>query len=74
MLKNLDQTVRLQSKKREEVRGEKLQRIAEGTSSALRLASLSAVFPKINECPGTHCSLIVMEGIKDSFCHICQRV
>ena len=33
--------------------------IAEGASSAPRLARSSAVsFPGINECPGTHCSLI----------------
>ena len=55
MSKNLDETVRLQS----EIRGEKLQGIAEGASSAPRLASLSAAsFPGRNECPGTNCSLI----------------
>ena len=53
--KNLDETVRLQS----EIRGEKLQGIAEGACSAPRLASSSAAsFPGRNECPGTHYSLI----------------
>ena len=60
--KNLDGTVRLQSEKRQEwireIRGERLQGIAEGTSSASHLASSSAAsFPGRNECPGTHCSL-----------------
>ena len=66
MSKNLDETVRLQSEKRREwmreIRGERLQGIAEGASSAPRLASSSAVsFPGRNECPGTHCSLIEQE-------------
>ena len=57
MSKNLDEAVRLQSEKRQElireVRGKRLQAVAEGTSSAPRLASLSAVsFPGRNECPG----------------------
>ena len=35
---------------------------AEGTSSAPRLANSSAAsFPGRNECPGTHCSLLVQE-------------
>ena len=39
-------------------RRERLHGIAEGASSAPRLASLSAVlFPGRNECLGTHCSL-----------------
>ena len=64
--KNLDETVRLQSEKRHEwireIRGERLQGIAEGASSAPRLASSSAAsFPGRNECPGTHCSLIKQE-------------
>ena len=43
-------------------RREKLQGIAEGASSAPRLASSSAAsFPGRNECPGTHCSLIEQE-------------
>ena len=50
MSKNLDETVRLQSEKTEEwileIRGERLQGIAKGASSAFRLASSSAVsFP-----------------------------
>ena len=68
MLKHLEETVRLQSDKRREwIReiGERLQRIAEGASSAPRLASSSAVsFPGRNECPGTHCSLIEQEREK----------
>ena len=57
MSKNLDETVRLQSEKREEwireMEGERLQGIAEGASSALGLASSSAVlFPGKNVCPG----------------------
>ena len=71
MLKNLDETVRLQSEKRQkgilEVRGEGLQGIAEGTSSATSLANS---FPGKNECPGTHCSLIVKER-ENSSCQIC---
>ena len=66
MLKNLDETVRLQSEKRKEwireIRGERLQGIAESASSAPRLASSSAAsFPGRNECPGTHCGLIEQE-------------
>ena len=60
-----------------EIRGERLQRdtrdkrreiaeglqgIAEGASSAPRLASSSAAsFPRRNECPENHCSLIEQE-------------
>ena len=45
-----------------------------GTSSIPRLASLSAaLFPGRNECPGTHCGLIVQEEKEDSSCQICQR-
>ena len=55
MSKYFDETVRLQS----EIRGERLQGIAEGASSAPRLASSSAAsFHGRNECPGTHCSPI----------------
>ena len=63
MSKNLDETARLQSEKREDwIRGERLQGIAEGASSAPRLASSSAAsFLGTNECPGTHCSLIEQE-------------
>ena len=71
MSKNFDETVHLQSEKREEwireIRGERLQGIAEGERSAPRLASSSvASFPGRNECPGTHCSLIEQEERKDS--------
>ena len=65
MSKNLDETVPvcLQSEKREEwiqeIREERLQRIAEETSCSPRLASSSAEsLPGRNECPGTQCSLI----------------
>ena len=56
--KNFDETVRLQSEKKQEwireIRGERLQGISEGASSAPRLASSSAAsFPGRNECPGT---------------------
>ena len=66
MSNNLDETGRLQSEKRQEriqeIRGERLEGILEGTSSAPRLASSSApLFPWRNECPGTHCSLIEQE-------------
>ena len=77
--KNFDESVRLQSEKRQEwireIRGERLQRIAKGTSSAPRLASSSAAsFPGKNECPGTHCSLIEQGEREDSSCLICHRV
>ena len=70
--KNLDETVRLQSEIRREwireIRGEKLQGIAESASSAPRLASSSAAsFPGRNECPGTHCSLIEQEREEGQF-------
>ena len=78
MSKNLDETVRLQSEKREgwiqEIK-ETLQGIAEGTSRAPRLASSSAKsLPGRNECPGIHCSLIELEEREDSSCQICHRV
>ena len=58
MSKNLDETVRLQSR----IKRERLQGIAEGTRSAPHLASSSAAsFPGRNEYPGTHCSLIEQE-------------
>ena len=77
--KNFDKTVRLQyekGKKRvRELKGERLQGITEGASSALRLASLSATsFPERNECLGSHCSLIEQEEREDSSCQINQRV
>ena len=79
MSKNFDKTVRLHSEKREqriqEIRGERLQGIAEGASSAPRLASLSAAsFPGRNECPGIHCNLIEQDDREDSSCQICHRV
>ena len=63
MSKYFEETVCLQSEKRREwireIRGERLQGIAEGASSAPRLASSSAVlFLGRNECLGIHCSLI----------------
>ena len=73
MSKNFDETAWLQSAKRQklmrEIRGERLQEIAEETSSAPRLASSSVEsLPWRNECPGTHCSLIELEKREDSFC------
>ena len=72
MSQNFDETVRLQSEKEEliqEVREERLQGIAEGASSASRLASSSAVsLPGRNECPGTHCSLIEQDERENSSC------
>ena len=79
MSKNLDETVRLQSGIRREwireIRGERLQGTAEGSSSVPRLDSSSAAsFPGRNECPGSPCSLIEQEEKKDSSCQICHRV
>ena len=79
MSKNFDETVRLQSEKREEwireLREERLQGIAEGASSVSRLARSSAAsFPGRNECPGTHSILIEHEEREDSTCQICHRV
>ena len=79
MSKNFDETVRLQSEIRREwireVRGERLQGIAEGASSAPRLASSSAAsFPGRNECPGTHGSLTEQEEREDNTCQICHIV
>ena len=79
MPKYFNETVRLQSEIRQEwirqVKEERLQGIAEGASSAPRLASSSAVsFPGRNECPGTHCSLIEQKKREDSSCQICHRV
>ena len=67
--KYFEETVRLQSGKRQEwireIRGERLQGIAEGVSSAPRVASSSATsFPGRNECPGTHCTLIEQDEKK----------
>ena len=61
--------VNTRGKRRETARG----CWAEGTSSTPRLAnSLAASLPGKNECPGTHCSLIVKEKREESFCQICQ--
>ena len=78
-VKNLDETVRLPSEKRQEwireIREERLQGIAEGASRAPRLASSSAAsFPGRNECLRTHCNLIEQEEGEDSSCQICHRV
>ena len=57
-----------------EIRGERLQGIAEGMSSTPLLASsLAASFRGRNECLETHCSLIEREEREDSSCLICQR-
>ena len=58
MSKNFNETVRRQSEKRSEwireIREERLQGIAEGTSNAPCLASSSAaLFPGRNECQGS---------------------
>ena len=78
MPKSFNETVRLQSEKRQEwIREikERAQGIAEGPSSAPRLVSSSAVlFPRRNECPGTHCSLIEQHEREDSSYQICHRV
>ena len=76
--KNFDETVCLQFEIRREwireIRGERLQGIAKGASSAPRLASSSAAsFLSRNECLGTHCSLIEQEK-EDGSCQICHRV
>ena len=73
MSTNLDETVCLQSEKREEwireIREERLQGIAEGTSNAPRLASSSGKsLLGRNECPGTHCSLIEQQEKENSSC------
>ena len=61
----------VQEKKRmdtRENRGERLQEIAEGVSSAPCLASSSTMsFLGKNECLGIHCSLIVLEEREDIF-------
>ena len=66
MSKNFDETVCLQSEKREEwireIREERPQGIAGETGSAPRLASSSSESsPGRNKCTGTHCSLIELE-------------
>ena len=74
MPKNLDETVRLQSEKREEwireIIGERLQGVVEGASSAPGLSSSSAAsFPGRNECRVTHCSLIEQDRGECSPCY-----
>ena len=71
VLKNFDETVRLQSERREEwireIREERLQGIAEGDSTAPRPASSSAApLPGSNECPGNHRSPTEQEEREDS--------
>ena len=78
MSKNFDETVRLQSEIRQkwirEIRGERLKGITEDKNSTPRLSkALPAPFPRRNECPGTHCSLIEQEEREYSSCQICQR-
>ena len=78
MLKNLDETVRLQSEIRQEgirkIRREKLQGIAEGVSSATRLASSSShVVTQEKRVSGIDCSLMEKEEGEDSSCQICHR-
>ena len=77
MSKNFDETVRLQSEKRQEwirdIRAKRLQGISEGASSAPSLASSSAAsIPGRNECPGTHWNLIEQEREDISY-QICRR-
>ena len=83
MSKNLNRT-RLQSEKKTKVDTRdkrRPQEIAQGTSSAPRLASsLAAPFPGRNECLVTviiksykHGCLIIKEERRDSPCQICQR-
>ena len=72
MSKNFDEALRLDSEKREEwireIRRERLQETAKGTSSVFCLASSSAAsFPGRNECPWTHCNLIVDGGERRQF-------
>ena len=74
MSKNFDEIVCLQSEKKEEwireIKGERLQDIADGSSSAPRLANSSAAsLPGRNKCSGTHCSLIEQKEREDSSCH-----
>ena len=64
MSKNLDETVRLQSEKSVDVKGERRETAREcrGHEQCSPLANLSAAsFPGRYESPGTHCSLIVNE-------------
>ena len=73
MSKNLDETVRLQSEKRQE----RIREIRERDFKGLQRAQVVPPFGQlINrvvpqrriECPGTHCSLIEQEEREDSSC------
>ena len=74
MSKNFDETVHLQSEKRQEWirkrKGERLQEeIAEDTNSAPCLCSSSTTsFLGRNKCLGTHCGLIEQEEKEDRSC------
>ena len=74
MSKNLDETVRLQSEKGQEwireKRGERLQGMQR---AQVAHSSSAALFPRRNECPGTHCSLIEQEEKEVSSGEICHR-
>ena len=71
MSKYFEETVRLQSEKRRE----RPQGIAEGASSAHRLASSSAAsFHGRSEYLETHCSLIEQKEREDSSCQICHKI
>ena len=63
MSKNFDETVRLQSEKREEwireIRGERLQGIAKGASSEPIWLAHQPRFPRLKRVSGDPCSLIV---------------
>ena len=66
--KNLGETVRFQSEKKQEwireVSGKKQPLVSEGTSTAPRLANSSAaLFPGRNQYLRTHCSLIVKKTV-----------
>ena len=79
MSKNFNETVRLQSAKRQEwireIRGQRLQEIAEVTNSGSLLASSSAAsFPGRNECPGTHFSLKEQEQIENSSARSARKI
>ena len=77
MSKNFNETVRLQSEKRQEwireIREERQEGITEGASSGPRHGSSAESFSVRNECLGTHCSLIEHEDREDSFFQICQK-
>ena len=79
MSKNLHEAIRLQSEKRKEwireMKGKRLQGIAEGMSRTVDLANSSFVsFSERNQCPVTHRSLIAKEEKENSSCQVCQRV